>query len=43
MCVSLVSEISVPAPKILVRGEAESESEAIIENAVVEVEEFQHI
>jgi hypothetical protein len=25
LCVSLVSEISVPAPKILVRGEAESE------------------
>ena len=46
LCTSLASEISVPAPKILVRGETESEeleSETIIKNAVVEEGEFQHI
>jgi hypothetical protein len=40
LCVSLASEISVPAPKILVRGEADSEE--LESNAVVEEGEFQH-
>jgi len=46
LCVSLASEVSVPVPKIPVRGEAESEeleSEAIVGGAVVGEGEFRHI